>query len=366
MSQDKPIDAAAELQELAGARGPADLGGHRKGAPRGTRLFLVFSMSAALAVAFGFIWMAYNKPPPEATQSKGTIANVLPAIKPEPLPAPAPEPVRPMLGNPLPALDLPKIESLPLPALPDPVQNRRLRSPLRGEQGSTATTTSTATATPQVMETGPLASKLEPMRLQPAYADRLGDRDYLITQGAMIDCILQTRLITTQAGMLTCLATNDTYSTNGKVKLIDRGTKFVGYQQGGISQGQARIFVVWSRLESPNGVIVNLDSPGTGALGEAGLGGYVDHHFWERFGSAIMLSIVGDFSAWLSNRNNSNGDRVTFENTQQGATDAVSKVLEHTIDIPPTLYKNQGERIGIMVARDLDFSHVYELRTHNR
>lgn len=367
MSQDKAIDAAAELQEIAGARGPADLGGNRKSAPRGARMFLLFSMITVLAVAVGFIWMALNKAAPETAASKGAIVNVLPALTPaRPATTVPPDPVKPIVPT-LPTLELPTIESLPMPSLPDPVHSRRLRSSLRGEQASDTSSAPAASGPTHVTETGPLASQLEPMRLQPAVAGKLGNRDYLVTQGAMIDCALQTRLITTQAGMLTCVAVNDTYSSNGRVKLIDKGTKFVGYQQGGISQGQARIFVVWSRLESPNGVIVNLDSPGTGSLGEAGLGGFIDHHFWERFGSAIMLSIVGDLGAWVSNSSSkNNGDQVTFQNTQQGANDAISKVLEHTIDIPPTLYKNQGERIGIMVARDLDFSHVYDLRTSHR
>ncbi len=38
-----------------------------------------------------------------------------------------------------------------------------------------------------------------------------------------------------------------------------------------------------------------------------------------------------------------------------------SRVLDSTINIPPTLSQNQGAEFTIVVARDLDFSAVYAL-----
>ena len=39
-----------------------------------------------------------------------------------------------------------------------------------------------------------------------------------------------------------------------------------------------------------------------------------------------------------------------------------TKVIEEFIKIKPTLYKNQGELVGVYVNRDIDFSKVYRLR----
>ncbi|HCF7509237.1 TPA: type IV secretion system protein VirB10, partial [Pseudomonas aeruginosa] len=186
------------------------------------------------------------------------------------------------------------------------------------------------------------------------------------TQGSMLDCQLETKIVSTVPGMTTCYTTRDIYSTNGRVVLLDRGSKVVGQYQGGMTQGQARIFVLWTRVETPTGVVINLDSPGAGPLGEGGLGGWVDTHFWKRFGGAIMLSMIGDVGDFLSNKaSQGDSDRITFDNTSDSSQDMAATALENTINIPPTLYKNQGERLQIFVARDLDFSGVYNLERSN-
>jgi type IV secretion system protein VirB10 len=207
---------------------------------------------------------------------------------------------------------------------------------------------------------------MQPLRLEAAMAGQLGDRHYLLTQGSMIDCVLETRMITTQPGMTSCYVTRDIYSANGRVVLLDRGSKVIGHYQGGITQGQARIFVLWSRVETPRGIIINLDSPGTGTLGEGGVGGYVDTHFWERFGGAILLSLIDDLSNVAAQRmadsNSKNNNQFNFSSTTNNAQTMAAEALKNSINIPPTLYKNQGERVSIFVARDLDFRSVYELK----
>ena len=250
---------------------------------------------------------------------------------------------------------------------------RRLGGPLNGNsgggngQGAQSSQGKPAAGQASGSGSGPLADNLQPVRLAGARAGVLPDRDMMLTQGSMIDCQLETKIISSVPGMTTCYTTRDIYSTNGRVVLLDSGSKVVGQYQGGMTQGQARIFVLWTRVETPNGVIINLDSPGAGPLGEGGLGGYVDTHFWERFGGAIMLSMIGDLGDYASNKASGSGnDRITFGNTSDAGKDMAATALENTINIPPTLYKNQGERLQIFVARDLDFRGVYSLERNSR
>ncbi|MDD3465166.1 MAG: type IV secretion system protein VirB10 [Candidatus Cloacimonetes bacterium] len=191
-------------------------------------------------------------------------------------------------------------------------------------------------------------------------ATMLPDRNFLLAKGAFIDCALQTRLDSTVPGMTACTITRDIYSDNGKVLLLEAGSKVTGEYRANMKQGQARIFVLWTRITTPNGVAVNLDSPGSDALGGSGVPGYVDTHFWTRFGGAIMLSLVDDIARYASTRSSKN-ETIYPGNTSDSAQDMAAEALKNTINIPPTLYVNQGDRVGIYVARDLDFGGVYAL-----
>jgi type IV secretory pathway VirB10-like protein len=208
---------------------------------------------------------------------------------------------------------------------------------------------------------GELSQKLTPTTVTLVSAASLPNRDLLITQGTFINCTLETALDSTIAGFTRCVTTQNIYSNNGRVVLLERGTKLIGQYQGGVKQGQSRIFVLWTRAETPRGVVIQLDSPGTDALGGSGLPGEVDNKFLARFGGALLLSILNDAFDVLKAEVADNANFPTA-NTQETGKDIANTALENTVNIPPVLYKNPGDEISVTIARDLDFSGVYSLR----
>ncbi|NMZ71415.1 type IV secretion system protein VirB10 [Pseudomonas peli] len=386
MAKKDVIDAGEEFDRIDGERGASRLGEQRKPTPQGAKLFLVVVIAAVLG-AGGFVtWKAMgimenaNAGESEAVEPQVALNKAGADWQPKPImPEPEPEPSNEAdaaaaavvaASTPAPAQGTAPQQRPEGPTPEELIRMRRLAPNLNtntsGNQQSQAQA-QPGTSPSSGSGSGPLADNLQPVRLSGARAGVLKNRDMLITQGSMLDCQLETKIVSTVPGMTTCYTTRDIYSTNGRVVLLDRGSKVVGQYQGGMTQGQARIFVLWTRVETPTGVIINLDSPGTGPLGEGGLGGWVDTHFWERFKGAIMLSMIGDIGNFLSNKaSQGNADnQITFEETSDAGQDMASIALENSINIPPTLYKNQGERLQIFVARDLDFSGVYSLERSN-
>jgi type IV secretion system protein VirB10 len=189
-----------------------------------------------------------------------------------------------------------------------------------------------------------------------AQARPLPDRNFLITAGSFIPCVLQTAMDSSQPGYVSCIVPRHVYSDNGRVVLMEKGTKIVGEYQGGLNRGQYRLFVLWTRAVTPRGIAIDIGSPATDALGRGGIDGRVNNFFWQRFGTALLFSLVEDAATVGAEAVGDSGS-----NTTRVPSDAASTILQQNAQIRPVLRKNQGEDVGITVAQDFDFSTVYGL-----
>lgn len=386
-------DPTPERDEIVRERGIDPIGGMTPAKGNGAVIF------AGTAMVLGIIWV--NSGPstntagnlmakPEATARRAdlaareTVAYDAVAVRPKPLGAgtdPNAPVLNPQAGPPVVGPDGQIVPAMQPGASPAPApqgkgpsladQARRstliayggresLQSPVGGAGepaqtgGADGQTEGSARSTPNALDALRQSSAIGEAR-----ASMLPNRNYLVTAGTLIPCILQTAMNSAQPGYTSCLIPRDVYSENGRVVLMEKGTKVLGEYHGGIQQGQDRLFVLWTRAVTPQGVRIDLASPGSDALGRAGIAGAVDTFFWARFGSALLLSLVDD-AAYIAGQSVSGGNN-NFNNTTHTPSEGAGIALQNSINIRPVLKKNQGEEVGIFVAKDFNFADVYNL-----
>lgn len=194
------------------------------------------------------------------------------------------------------------------------------------------------------------------------------DPNLFIPENTAIPCSLDRRFVSDLSGKLTCTVNDDIYSANGNVKLIEKGTRAsLVYKTGTLKQGQGRAFLMATKLRTrkqPFMDIPLIDSEAAGALGESGVEGWIDTHFWERFGGAMMLGMIPDAMQGLSGaaRNNKDHQSDYTSNSREAFAEIAKETFANSVNIPPTMYKNQGEIITLITGQDLDFSGVYRLK----
>ncbi|WP_247715511.1 TrbI/VirB10 family protein [Morganella morganii] len=185
------------------------------------------------------------------------------------------------------------------------------------------------------------------------------NREFLLSAGTSMPCVLRTKIVTSYPAVVMCQLTKNVYSDDGKSILIRSGALLQGEQTRVMQQGVARVFVNWSTVKDRN-IRVRIDALGADGLGASGLPAWVDSHFWERFGGAIMLSFIDDALAAAASHAGKENSSLTVDNTRNTAGNMAELALENSINIPPTAYVNQGEMLTVIVPRNIDFSSVYK------
>jgi type IV secretion system protein VirB10 len=185
-----------------------------------------------------------------------------------------------------------------------------------------------------------------------ARASSLTDPRSMVVQGTIIPAVLETALNSDLPGYARAIVSRDVRGFDGSVVVIPRGSRLIGQYKSGVATGQSRAFIVWSRLIRPDGVSVQLASPVADASGQSGLSGKVDRHFVQRFGSAVLLSVVSGVAGSLGDGTSS----TVVIGGSAGAQSAAGQALASDSKISPTIRVPQGTPIQVFTARDLDFS----------
>lgn len=186
-------------------------------------------------------------------------------------------------------------------------------------------------------------------------AQQQEDLAYKIFQGQRFSAVLTHAIHSDLPGMVVAEVSQNIYGYQSYIPLLPLGTRLVGNYTNRLNVGDTRLYISWQRAITPDGIDIQLDSIGSDRLGQTGLTGTVDSHFWEIFGTSSLLSVM---AVGASNLSEEQGE---FSNQyQQGVTDAMmdtsQTLLSERLARKPTIHIPQGAIIHVMVAKDLDFS----------
>lgn len=190
--------------------------------------------------------------------------------------------------------------------------------------------------------------------------------DALLVRGTYIRCVLETRIVTDIPGFTSCVVTEPVYSINGRSLLLPKGSKISGKYNNSGATGP-RVAVIWDRITTPNGIDVNMASPGVDNLGGAGHPGQYNAHWGSRIASALLISLISDAFSYAAAENGprtttiSNGNvlETPFESSTARTMERLAnQALDKSINRPPTVTINQGTVVNVYVSKDVDFTGV--------
>jgi type IV secretion system protein TrbI len=188
---------------------------------------------------------------------------------------------------------------------------------------------------------------------------------YTILAGSIIPASLITGLNSDLPGATIAQVTENVFDTvTGEHLLVPQGTRLFGKYDSVVAFGQKRALVVWSRLILPKGnsiVIENL--PATDVAGYAGLEDEVDFHTWQLLKGVALATLIG-VGTQLSIGDNQN-DLVTAlrQSVQQSTNQAGQRLVEHELDVQPTITVRPGWPLRVIVSKDLVLKPYQEIQT---
>ncbi|MDR3131882.1 MAG: type VI secretion protein [Rickettsiales bacterium] len=161
--------------------------------------------------------------------------------------------------------------------------------------------------------------------VQPSVATKVGKLGFMITQGKIIDAVLETAISSDLQGTLRAVVSSNVYAETGDTVLIPRGSRLIGGYSFDSNIARARININWNRIILPHGIDIAISSPGTDELGRAGVAGIVDNKIASALFSSILLAGVSIGSAVIGQKASNLVDALTL-------MDAVRSIAATEID----------------------------------
>ena len=189
---------------------------------------------------------------------------------------------------------------------------------------------------------------------------------YELKTGSFIPAVLVTAINSDLPGDVIAQVRENVYDyRTGKNILIPMGTKIIGKYDSSITYGQNRVLLIWQRLVFPNGSTLVLDNmQGVDLLGNAGLKGKTNNHFWKLMRSVLLSSAINMASGSLESLDvNIEAGSRSRVNIGTGVSDAAQnirsigeRIIEKDLNRQPTIEIKRGKKFNIFVSKDIILS----------
>ncbi|MGL9681496.1 MAG: TrbI/VirB10 family protein [Wolbachia sp.] len=138
--------------------------------------------------------------------------------------------------------------------------------------------------------------------VRPSITTKVGKLGFMITQGKIIDAVLETAISSDPQGTLRAVVSNNVYAETGDTVLIPRGSRLIGGYSFDSNVARAKININWNRIILPHGIDIAISSPGIDELGRTGVAGIVDNKIASTLFSSILLAGVSIGSAVIGQK----------------------------------------------------------------
>jgi len=178
---------------------------------------------------------------------------------------------------------------------------------------------------------------------------------YVLQAGTVIAGALNTKISSDLPGQIVGHVTQNVYdSPTGRYLLIPQGSTLFGAYNSGVSFGQQRTQIIWTRLIFPDGESLVLEKlPGADGIGESGLADQVDNHWGQLFKAALVTTLLSVGSEAGTSQSENNLAQAIRSGASNGFSQVGYRLVDRSLDIQPTLTDRPGLPFTLLLGRDL-------------
>ena len=163
-----------------------------------------------------------------------------------------------------------------------------------------------------------------------------------LAPGQVVAAVLESAVDSSHPGTVRALVTEPLYAQQGTQVVLPRLSRLIGRYQSITSAGPARVLIQWTQAIPPGQDAVVLNEYSGDPLGRAGHAGQVNYHLWQRYGAAMLFSLIDTLPQW------SRDSGIAIRSGDAG--NPASQILRQQAARTPTVTLPPGTPITVMVG----------------